>query len=245
MDRSILRTMYPEMDAGGFARSDGSVAFYTRVHALLTADDVVLDFGAGRGRFNDTAPAYSRALQDLRPHVSRVIGVDPDPAVHQNATVHEARVMPDVSTVPVDSLSVDVVVTNWVFEHVTDPAAVAAELDRVLKPGGLICARTPNRWGHWAVGARLVSNRAHDRLLSWMGTRREGRDIFPTRYLMNTPRALRALFPGYRVIVYGHVPPPDAGRSLLANQALRRLLKLAPEAASTIWFIFLQKAEGA
>ena len=36
-----------------------------------------------------------------------------------------------------------------------DPESVAAEIDRVLRPEGWICARTPNRNGYIAWGARL------------------------------------------------------------------------------------------
>ena len=134
---------------------------------------------------------------------------------------------------------------NWVFEHVTHPQVVAAELDRVLKPGGWICARTPNKWGYWAVGARLVSNRYHAPVLRWLGTPRTDRDVFPTRYRMNTRGVLRALFPGYQVIVFGHVPPPSAGPSIRLNRIARGLLKVAPEATATILFVFLRKEDGA
>lgn len=46
----IMATWFPEIRAGGFTSLDGTIEFYTRVNALLTADMTVLDFGEGAGR---------------------------------------------------------------------------------------------------------------------------------------------------------------------------------------------------
>ncbi|OWY62641.1 hypothetical protein B7486_57335, partial [cyanobacterium TDX16] len=46
----LLRRLYPEVGAGGFSRSDGTVEFWSRVQALVTPGAHVLDLGAGRGR---------------------------------------------------------------------------------------------------------------------------------------------------------------------------------------------------
>jgi 2-polyprenyl-3-methyl-5-hydroxy-6-metoxy-1,4-benzoquinol methylase len=46
-----------------------------------------------------------------------------------------------------------------VFEHIEDPEWLARELLRIVKPGGLIAAFTPNKFGYFAVAARMVPNR--------------------------------------------------------------------------------------
>jgi SAM-dependent methyltransferase len=47
-------------------------------------------------------------------------------------------------------------VSDFTFEHIVDPAQAARELDRVLKHGGWLCARTPNRYGYIALANRFV-----------------------------------------------------------------------------------------
>jgi 2-polyprenyl-3-methyl-5-hydroxy-6-metoxy-1,4-benzoquinol methylase len=56
---------------------------------------------------------------------------------------------------PFPNETFDLVVSDSTFEHVSDAEQVASELDRVLKPGGWICARTPNRHGYVALLNRL------------------------------------------------------------------------------------------
>lgn len=63
-----------------------------------------------------------------------------------------ARSMPAVKFVaaraealPFASSSVDVVLSSYVFEHVSDRAAAAREIGRVLRPGGHLIAAVPNR----------------------------------------------------------------------------------------------------
>ncbi|MGO9101812.1 hypothetical protein [Mycobacterium sp.] len=52
------------------------------------------------------------------------------------------------------------------FEHIEDPEWLARELLRIVKPGGLIAAFTPNKFGYFAVAARMVPNRRHVGALS-------------------------------------------------------------------------------
>jgi SAM-dependent methyltransferase len=49
----------------------------------------------------------------------------------------------DAHQIPLANASMDGVVVQAVLEHVLDPANVVAEIDRILKPGGLVYAETP------------------------------------------------------------------------------------------------------
>ncbi|HUH72082.1 MAG TPA: class I SAM-dependent methyltransferase, partial [Mycobacterium sp.] len=88
----------------------------------------------------------------------------------------------------------DVIVARSVFEHIEHPDATAAELLRVLRPGGLIAAVTPNKRGYIAVAARLVPNDRHVRALAAIQPERKPEDVFPTYYRLNTPKALCRAF---------------------------------------------------
>ena len=77
------------------------------------------------------------------------------------------------------------------LEHVSNPDAFMAELDRVLSPTGVFAARTPNKWGYPAIAARLIPNDAHAKVIVYVQSERKAEDVFPTVYRMNTRRGLR------------------------------------------------------
>lgn len=202
---------FPETAAGGFSRVDGTVEFYTRVNALLRPDMTVLDFGAGRGAAIQEDPVpYRRSLRTLKGRCRRIIGVDVDGAIAQNPGLDELYVIEPGGRIPLEAESVDLIVSDATFEHITDPLSATKELDRVLKPGGWVCARTPNRWGYIALGARLIPNRWHVSVLRRLQPTRKEIDIFPTAYKLNTRKVLRRYFPPerYEHYCYGHFAEP-------------------------------------
>jgi SAM-dependent methyltransferase len=244
----VVSSLYPEMAAGGFSRVDGAVAFYTRVGALLEAAGpgaLVVDFGSGRGACLDDPVPYRRRLRLLRGRGARVVGVDIDPAVLENQAVDEGHVVEVGGKLPFDDGSVDLVVSDYAFEHVTDPAWAAAEIDRVLRPGGWLCVKTPNRWGYIGLAARAVPNRFHVRLLRRLQPGKPADDTFPTAYLLNTPRDLRRWFPPGRfrhVVWAADSEPAYAGASPVLAHAGRAAFVVTPPPLRSVLYAFLQKA---
>lgn len=197
MRQDITLRIFPEIGAGGFTRRDGTLQFYNRVHALMPATGVIVEYGAGRGRGAENPLPYFRRLFDLRADDRRVIGIDIDPAVRTNPLLDEAHVF-DGRRSPLEDGCADMIVSDYVIEHVDEPAAFAAEIDRLLKPGGWFCARTVNALSLVALVATLIPNDLHARILSRAQTGRKAEDVFPTRYRMNTLRAVRKHFPASR-----------------------------------------------
>lgn len=241
--------LYPEIAAGGYSRVDGTVAFYSRVKSLLSPAMTVMDFGAGRGAAAIEDPVmYRRRLQILKGTVKEVIGVDIDPAVLNNPAIDRAIVTSPSGCLPLEDESVDLIVSDFCFEHVEHPDLVCAELDRVLKSEGWLCARTPNRWGYISVSARLVPNRWHGAALRVLQPARRAADVFPTHYRLNTQNDLRKHFPveRFRHCVYGHSGPPAYfGSNLVAMRAVRSVLKHAPECLSSTLLVFIRKMASA
>ena len=228
-----IRRLYPEIDAGGFIRYDHRIIFFARVNALLRKDMTVLDFGAGRGIWAEIESGFKLDLTTLKSKCKRLIGADVDPVVLDNPVVDEAVVLPADGSIPLPDGSIDMVVSWAVFEHLTDPARAAGELHRILRPGGWICAWTPNRWSYVSVGARLIPNRFHARVLRYVHptSRRQECDVFPTFYKLNTLRELRRHFPtthfehfSYR---FSGAPSYHANKFVLAA-AIDVAAKLAP-----------------
>lgn len=236
---------FPEISAGGFGRRDGTVTFYTRVNALVTKEDVVLDLGAGRGEWLEDPIAYRRELRRLQGKVARVIGADIDPVVTENPACDEAVVMPSINEIPLDSASVDIIVSDHTLEHVADPSPWAAEIDRVLKPGGWLTGRTPNRWGYIGLATNLVPNRWHVRVLRNAQPTRQENDVFPTVYGLNTRSALERYFPEPRWenFTYPHNPEPAYfGTSSTLIRTVDHVLSRVPSSMAATWQVFLRKA---
>ena len=242
---SVVETLYPEVRAGGFSRVDGNIEFYGRINALLHPAMTVLDFGAGRGKdATDDPVTFRRQLRILRGKVAEVIGVDTDVAVLANPSVDSAVVIEENEVLPFADESIDLIFSDFCFEHLTNPAAVACELDRVLKPLGWICARTPNRWGYIGVGARAFPNRLHARLLKRLQPGRAVQDMFPTRYRLNTRRQITACFPESRFVdcTYGvDSEPAYFGSSVPATRIAKTLIHVTPERFAALLYVFLQK----
>lgn len=236
---------FPEVEAGGFSRIDGTVGFYNRVNALLRPSDIVLDFGAGRGAaLHDDAVTYRRQLRNLKDKVSRVVGVDVDPAVTSNPGLHEAHVIDPTDRLPLDNAAANLILADFVFEHLADPNHWAREFDRVLRPSGWICARTPNRWGYVALAARLIPKSMQGAVLQKLQPYRKAEDAFPTVYALNSRRQIRNCFPPERYldVSYIHTAEPSyiPARPMLIR-AVHRLERLLPDALGVCLFVFLQK----
>jgi SAM-dependent methyltransferase len=241
----IVSRFYPETAAGGFSRKDGTVQFYQRVHALLRSDSLVLDFGAGRGaHFYLDGSVYRRRLRDLRGEGRRVIGADLDPVVRTNPTLDEAVEISTNAPLPFASGIFDLIVSDSTFEHIAEEKHVAGELDRVLKPGGWLCVRTPNRRGYVALANRIISGSMAMRLVLRAQPGRKAEDVFPAHYRMNTVAGLKQLFPPDR---YQHaILTVDAEpRYHFNRKAIFRLMQgvhaLTPAPFRTTLFCFLHK----
>jgi SAM-dependent methyltransferase len=181
---------YPESRVGGFSAVDGTIAFYERIAAVTEPSFVALDLGCGRGAAAEDPVEWRRQLQTLRGRCARVIGVDVDPVGATNPLIDEFRLI-EGPRLPCDDVSIDLCVSDAVFEHVDDVDGLLSECARVIRPGGYLFIRTPNKWGYVGTISRLVPNRAHVRLLGSAQPDRKAEDVFPTLYRCNTRRALQ------------------------------------------------------
>lgn len=238
------------MAVGGYPRHSHKVVFFNRVHSILRPEHTVLDFGAGRGASNLAPNVYEASLTNLKGKCQHVVGVDTDPVVLENPTIDEAHVIGNDGKLPLPDDSVDLVVSWAVFEHIAEPHKATAELKRVLKPGGWICAFTPNKFGDVAIVASLIPHSLHTAVLRRMGmvgrpnSARQEVDVFPTYYRLNTKRVLREHFPpsafdhhSYRTLG----PPGYNAGSILVARFMRFYDAVTPECLSRMWHIFIRK----
>ncbi|RYD92013.1 MAG: SAM-dependent methyltransferase, partial [Sphingomonadales bacterium] len=172
--------------------------------------------------------------------------LDVDPVVHDNDALDEAHSITPGGRLPLPDASVDLIYSYAVMEHVETPAELVAEIARVLKPGGWFCAWTPNKWGYVGLGARLVPNRYHARLLAAVqpGSRGE-KDVFPVRYRINTLGAVRAAFGAHAFehfsFTYNAQPSYNFGSSIVARFWLF-YMAIMPRMMAQSLMIFERKA---
>ena len=239
-----LAKIFPERRIVSVLHRQDRQVFFSMVNDLVQEDHVVLDFGAGRNRFPEFGRHLNR-ISTFKGRCARVIGVDVDTAVLTNETLDEAHVITPDGRLPLPDASVDVIFSYAVLEHIDNPEAMAAELGRVLKPGGWLCAWTPNKWGYIGIGARLVPNHLHASLLRIVQpNNRAPRDVFPTRYKMNTRGAISRYFPMAQfenhTFGFNAQPTYNFGSPLIARLWLA-YMALTPRFMAQTLFVFVRK----
>lgn len=201
---------YPESRFGGFTDIDGTVAFFNRVNALVESSYVVLDIGCGRGACAEDQIPIRKNLRILKGKVAKVIGVDVDQNAKDNPFIDEFHLLHG-NIWPIESSSIDLVVCDNVLEHILDPDNLFSEVHRVLRNGGYLCLRTPNRWNYFALAATLIPNRWHATVTSIVQERRKAEDVFPTTYKCNSIRKLKSIMRKncFEYVVYGYEAEPS------------------------------------
>ena len=242
---NVVDRWRPETAAGGFTRDDEAVAFYSRVNALLDPGMTVLDLGAGRGsRYDSGTAPFVRDLCTLQGKVKRMIGIDLDPAVLEHPRLDEAHVIEPDAPYPLDDGSIDLIVCEYVVEHVEDPAGFAREIDRILKPGGWFCALTPNKYGYVGLGNTIVPEKVKSRLMRSIWPERPEDDVFPTFYRLNTLGQFRQAFPAAQWEHHGYtssVTPKYHGNRSTLFAAVSAFQAVAPAMFQTNLLVFSQK----
>jgi SAM-dependent methyltransferase len=203
-------TFYPEAYFGDFTDIDGTVAFFTRVNALIDPSFVVLDVGCGRGAYNEDPVKFRKNLRILKGKAAQVIGIDLDLNAKENPCLDDFRLIKGDDW-PIESNSIDLIVCDNVLEHVPDPDRLFVEIHRVLKNGGYLCLRTPNRWSYIAIAATLIPNSYHSNVVAFAQDGRKQEDVFPTVYKCNSVRKLKNIMEknGMESVVYGHEAEPS------------------------------------
>lgn len=104
------------------------------------------------------------------------------------------RVCGDAGILPLPSDSIDLIVSEHVFEHFPHPLDCLRECFRVLKSGGKLLVSGPNGWSYIALAARLSPLHFHN-LIRRLGTPSAAQPVdgFPTFYRFSSPKTMRRL----------------------------------------------------
>jgi len=170
------RTFYPEYESNWDDK-----LFRSRILECLNSEHQILDIGAGAGIVEE---------MHFKGTVDYVCGVDLDPRVTQNLHLDEGRIA-NADSIPYEDSRFDVVFADNVMEHLDDPDAVFSEIVRVLKLGGVLLFKTPNRSHYMPLISRLTPHSFHQFYNRLRG--RQETDTFPTHYLANSRAQVQRL----------------------------------------------------
>lgn len=140
----------------------------------LESGHALLDIGAGAGII---------AAMNFKGLARKVVGLDPDPRVIENPNLDEAYIGVG-ELLPFEDNIFDIVIMDNVAEHLVNPEEVFAAIFRVIKPGGVLLFKTPNRFHYMPVVAMLTPVVFHRYFNKLRG--RQAVDTFPTQYKANS-----------------------------------------------------------
>jgi ubiquinone/menaquinone biosynthesis C-methylase UbiE len=160
---------------------DGTTEFHQLCASVVRPGSRVLEIGAGA---SNPSSRFFATLGELH-------GVDMDSAVKENDALKSAAVITGES-LPYPDGSFDACVSNYVLEHVVDPAGHLREAWRVLKPAGAYVFRTPNRWHYVGMVSSLTPHWFHELVANRLANApAHAHEKFPTMYRMNSRAAVR------------------------------------------------------
>jgi len=162
-----------------------NVVFFDWIRRVLSPTDTVLAAGAG--------PGLGEEVLRLRGEAAKVCGIDIDNAVLGNTFLDEAHVVRGYEW-PYPDATFDLVLSDYVLEHIEDPRAYLAEARRVLRPGGAFFFRTVNALHPGAATARWLPLTAWARLIQWLDPNAAAApDPYPAYWRANSPSRLKHL----------------------------------------------------
>src|SRR5262249_52920731 len=132
-------------------------------------------------------------VRSFKGEVLEVVGADIDPCVLKNPEL-DVAVLIDRDRLPLDDASFDLVISDYVLEHVEHPTKFFAEIYRVLRPGGNYFFRTPNIYHYVTLISLMTPHWLH--MLIANRVRRlspDAHEPWPTWYRLNSRSRIRKL----------------------------------------------------
>lgn len=244
----LIKKFYPEAQLLGYTFVDGTLMFYNTVNKLIgenALEKTLLDLGCGRGWYmykeKDSEGYLVKQLRNFKGKVKKVIGIDVDEKAATNPALDEFRLMEIDKPWPLEDASIDICICDYVMEHVSNVSFFFSELTRVIKKGGVVCFRTPNKLGYVAAISALIPNSLHTKVLKKVQTNRDEKDVFPVVYNCNTKKKFVAFFKeyGFDPFVYHYEAEPNYLKFSYISFAFGYYLnKLLPKSLKNTLFSF-------
>ena len=169
-----LARQYPEFIKGGDI-------YREYLGASITSGCTILDVGAGSGGI----------VTEFKNATNNLIGIDVDKKGISRNNFLDRAIIGDAERLPIESNSVDVVVCQFVLEHLKNPEEVFREIYRVVKPGGRFVFITTNVCNPFMLISLLTPTGIHNFLRTALLRKQE--KACPAYYRANTFSRLKSL----------------------------------------------------
>jgi len=151
-------------------------AYDEQLGRLVNGRAVLLDAGCGK----------KGIMQKYRGQFGLAVGIDMDiEALKQNACLDRV-VVAGAGNLPFGDACFDVVITQWLFEHLPDPHSACREFRRVLRPGGHLIVVTNSRYCPMMALSWALPLALRDRMKKLVFPTDFDEDTFPTPYRCNS-----------------------------------------------------------
>ncbi|MBI2413531.1 MAG: class I SAM-dependent methyltransferase [Deltaproteobacteria bacterium] len=145
------------------------------VTSAISKKTVLLDAGCGK----------KSLMAGFKKKVARQVGMDISlDAIHENNAFNVFAVG-DAHKLPFADDSFDVVVSQWMIEHIKDPNEVMKEFHRVLKKGGHLIVATNSLYHPMMLLSAILPMKLRDDLKDRIFPSYIEEDTFPTYYKFN------------------------------------------------------------
>lgn len=176
MNEEELRKLISKYNPYHKSVDDRVVEVSKYLNLNLDSNSLVLDAGCGEGE-------WSKLCNYIKGEIvgTDIIAED----LRRNRNV-KFRVCGTIESLPYKDNLFDLIICEWVVEHLNNPEAVLKEFYRVLKPGGYLFILTSNILNPvMLLGGKLFPYRLTQKLHKILYSIKE-EDVFPLRYKFNT-----------------------------------------------------------
>jgi len=167
--------------------------FERRIMKYISKESILLDAGCG---------CNASVISQFIGKAKKVIGVDKTNFSDEVKKLESEFIKCDLKNIPLESESIDLVISRSVLEHIKYVDAIYKEINRILKTNGHFIFLVPNLWDYVSIISFIVPNSLHKKILSQINPGRNKKDIFDVYYKSNTIRSIRNLArkTGFKII---------------------------------------------
>jgi len=159
----------------------GGYFFRKYLKNYINNDSVVLDAGCGSGGI----------ISEFKSIPKSIAGIDINKELLTENQIVNKKIIADLEHIPLDNNSVDIVISEFVLEHLRKPTIVLREISRVLKPEGMFIFITPNIINPIIALSKILPHAFHSLLRSRLLKKEEKTHY--TYYRANTHQKLLKL----------------------------------------------------
>jgi 2-polyprenyl-3-methyl-5-hydroxy-6-metoxy-1,4-benzoquinol methylase len=166
--KKIINLFYPNYkDVGYF--------FKKYLDKYVTKDALLLDIGCGRQSFGDEY--YKKAKYK--------VGVDPDEEALKDNKLMDKKVCSDIENIPQSLGKFDVIIAQWVLEHIQNPKEDMKKIGSLCNKDGHFIFMTTNIYSPVTLISKVLSTGIKKKLRRKLFNIDE-EDTYPTVYKINS-----------------------------------------------------------